>query len=104
MTRNNSAAATPTAANLRDGGDGSFGGAGSIAAEGACTGAAETCTGGGGQVFSPLRTTVMARWTTSSKSMTSWPSFPGVSSVSRLTRFCPYSWDAWAGSRPARSV
>jgi hypothetical protein len=34
-------------------------------------GAAETWTGGGGQVFSPLRTTVTERWTTSSKSIRS---------------------------------
>ena len=37
----------------------------------AAAGAAETWTGGGGQVFSPSRTTVTERCTTSSKSMRS---------------------------------
>ena len=51
--------------------------------------AAETATGGGGQVFSPSRTTVIARCTTSSKSSTTVPSLPGVSSFIRLTRLVP---------------
>jgi len=65
-------------------------------------GAAETCPGGGGQVSSPSRTTVIDRCTTSSKSRTSWPSLPGVSSFIKFTRFVPYSFEAWAGSRPGR--
>ena len=32
------------------------------------------------------------------------PSLAGVSSLSRLTMLVPYSWEAWAGSRPGRSV
>ena len=59
------------------------------AVAGAATGAADTDTGGGGQVFSPSRTTVIERWTTSSKSSTSWPSLSGVSSFIRLTRLVP---------------
>ena len=62
---------------------------GFTSAEGCATGAADTATGGGGQVFSPSRTTVIERWTTSSKSSTSCPSLPGVSSLIRLTRFVP---------------
>jgi NAD(P) transhydrogenase subunit alpha len=53
------------------------------------TGAAETCTGGGGHMFSPSRTTVMPRCTTSSRSRTSRPSLPGVSSFIRLTTLVP---------------
>ena len=89
MIRNSSAAAIPTTANFRDGGGGAFGATGSTAAAATGTGAADTCTGGGGQVFSPWRTTVIARWTTSSKSRTSVPSLPGVSSFIRLTRLVP---------------
>ncbi len=67
-------------------------------------GAADTATGGGGHVFSPSRETVIVRSTTSSQSMTSWPSLPGVMSFIRFTRLVPYSCEAWAGRRPARSV
>ena len=42
-----------------------------------------------GQVISPSRTTVIDRCTTSSQSRTTWPSLPGVSSFSRLTRLVP---------------
>ena len=84
------AAPSPTSANRRPGDGGSGGGAGSaFAGTAGAAGAADTCTGGGGQVFSPARTTVIPRWTTSSKSSTTSPSLPGVSSVIRLTRFWP---------------
>ena len=51
--------------------------------------AAETWTGGGGHSSSPSWTTVIPRTTWSSMSRTGWPSLPGVSSLSRLTRFVP---------------
>src|SRR3954453_3707832 len=71
-------------------GHGARAGAASGTGTGAAAGAAETATGGGGQVISPARTTVMDRWTVSSQSRTRTPSFPGVSSLSRLTRLVPY--------------
>jgi hypothetical protein len=104
VRRKSRAAPRPTIANRRPGRAGSGGGGSILAGVAGAAGAAETCTGGGGHVFSPSRTTVIARWTTSSKSSTSRPSFSGVSSVIRLTTFCPYSCEAWAGSRAGRSV
>src|SRR6476469_4278909 len=92
VTRNSATAATPMMPNRRDADIGalvSFAFAAGAAAAGATAGAAETETGGGGQVVSPSRTTVIERWTTSSKSSTSWPSLPGVSSFIRLTRLVP---------------
>ena len=53
------------------------------------TGAADTCTGGGGQVILPAFTTVTERWTTSLKSITALPFFLGVSSFNKLTRLVP---------------
>ena len=72
VSRNSSAAAEPDqGVPPRPAVGGAFGCSGFHRRGGAGAGAAETCTGGGGQVFSPSRTTVIARWTTSSKSRTS---------------------------------
>ena len=91
VIRNSATAATPTMPNRRAADMGGLASAltAGAAAAGATAGAAETATGGGGQVFSPSRTTVIERWTTSSKSSTSVPSFSGVSSFMRLTRLVP---------------
>ena len=81
-----------------------FSAGGSARTAGAAAGAALTCTGGGGHMTSPARATVTPRWTTSSRSSAHRPSLPGVTSLARLTRLVPYSCEAWAGRRPARSV
>src|SRR6516225_5362513 len=85
----NTAAARPATAYRLAGVTGFFTGEAAGAAAGTA-GAADTWTGGGGQVSSPSRTTVMDRCTVSSKSSTSWPSLPGVISFIRLTRLVPY--------------
>ena len=90
VMRKNASAATPTMPNRRAAEAGGFSCLTPRAARrGRAAGAADTDTAGGGQVDSPSRTTVIERWTTSSKSSTSCPSFSGVSSFIRLTRLVP---------------
>ena len=60
-----------------------------LSAVAAGVGAAETLISGGGKVTSPSRTMVMLRTTSSSKSMTRFPSLPGVMSLRALTRLVP---------------
>ena len=107
-TSRNSSAAPPMSPSLRPWLIGTFGGfataTGPDAVDAPDAPPADTCTGGGGHSTSPSRTTVIPRWTTSSRSSTSSPSLPGVSSLRRLTRLVTKSWEAWVGSRPGRSV
>jgi hypothetical protein len=77
------------------GGDGAAAGA---------AGAAETWTGGGGQVTAPSRVTVTARCTTSSSSIDEHAVLLRGEQRDEVQLFVPYSCDACCGRRPARSV
>ena len=46
----------------------------------------------------------MLRTTSSPMSRVRTPSLRGVARAKKLTTFCPYSWEAWPGRRPGRSV
>ena len=71
MSAKSTAAAVKVNPSRRAVGIGFLAGLASTGAVAATAGAADTCTGGGGQVISPSRTTVTERCTTSSQSRVS---------------------------------